>query len=159
MPITAAASRIQKRPSNMASAAAERFPRKTAPPRDWPRSANGSASRARRREMAAAYDHRDHNAPAIRHCDVIAYRSFVSRSVRENSSRCVPRRTSPATAYASTGKLIIAVCRANACRSTPPVAKRSRARLYRSKRHASRRRRCGGTRSPILFLFSRGLIP
>ncbi|KYN32306.1 hypothetical protein ALC56_13163 [Trachymyrmex septentrionalis] len=31
--------------------------------------------------MAAAYDHSDHNAPAIRHCDVIAYyRSFVSCS-------------------------------------------------------------------------------
>ncbi|KYQ53394.1 hypothetical protein ALC60_07460 [Trachymyrmex zeteki] len=30
--------------------------------------------------MAAAYDHSDHNAPAIRHCDVIAYRSFISCS-------------------------------------------------------------------------------
>ncbi|KYM80403.1 hypothetical protein ALC53_09142 [Atta colombica] len=59
----------------------DRFPRKTAPPRDWPRSTNGSASRALRREMAAAYDHSDHNAPAIRHCDVIAYyRTFISCS-------------------------------------------------------------------------------
>ncbi|KYN08315.1 hypothetical protein ALC62_00698 [Cyphomyrmex costatus] len=31
--------------------------------------------------MAAAYDHSYHNAPAIRHCDVIAYyRSFISCS-------------------------------------------------------------------------------
>ncbi|EGI67950.1 hypothetical protein G5I_03402 [Acromyrmex echinatior] len=31
--------------------------------------------------MAAGYDHSDHNAPAIRHCDVIAYyRSFISCS-------------------------------------------------------------------------------
>jgi len=133
----------------------DRFPRKTAPPRDWPRSTNGSASRALRREMAAAYDHSDHNAPAIRHCDVIAYyRTFISCScvrIRSGVSHVGLPWLRPTQVQVSWESPSVARTRSNS-----PVEKRNRARR-RSRRHALQRR---AVAERYAFSFLRGeLIP